>query len=271
MELKKICIEALLESRKILTNLGEGGFSSISYKTDVDPVTLADTKISEGLISFFKRLNFPAVIFDEESGEIKINNNPKYVLVIDPIDGTDNYGRGKGVILPCSTIISIATYSEYIKIGDFQVAGLIDHVTGNIWYAEKGKGIYFNDEKTQVSNKKTLDPKTSVYIDLGPIPNIQEIKRVEKLKNLSWVRNVSSSGAHLSYVSCGAADAFVCFHQKPEELVAGYLMVKEGGGKVIEITQRKDIGEERFDFIKKYPIIASATEELALEIINQLE
>ncbi len=271
IDLERICKGGLTLARKVIKELGEKGVSEWSYKEPkCERVTLADTSVSEGLIDFFCEQNIPAVLYDEEKGMTKLGKNPRYTIIVDPIDGTDNYYRGKGILLPCSTIIAIAdSCKSDLRFRDFIVAGLIDHPSGCVWYAERGKGLEFNSKRAYTSGVRVLDKATGLLIDFGPAPSLDFLRRVTPLINSTLVRNISTAGSHLSLVAIGSMDAHIIPNQKPDELAACYLLVKEGGGVIIDYSGN-DIGDEVFDFKKKYQIVASSTSELALATLNKM-
>jgi myo-inositol-1(or 4)-monophosphatase len=149
---------------------------------------------------------------------------------------------------------------------------MIEHTKGNIWYAEKDKGCFLNGRRVHTTGLKRLvsdsDNVASVYIDWGPCPDEYVLKFYSNIINCSLVRNLASSGIHLAHIASGIASAGVICGQKPDELTAGYLMIKEAGGVVLSWAKR-DIGEELFDFKKKYPNVAAATYDLAIDVLER--
>jgi myo-inositol-1(or 4)-monophosphatase len=271
IDLERIIKGALIEANRVLKELGARGVSEWSYKEPKsERVTLADTKISERLMNYFREQGIPVILYDEELGRIELGKNPEYTIVVDPIDGTDNYFRGKGILLPCSTIIAIAhSCKSDLRFKDFISAGLIDHPSGCIWYAERGKGLKFNEKPAYTSGVTQLDKSTSVLIDFGYSPSLDFMRMVTPVINSSLVRNIATAGSHMSLVAIGAMDAHIIPGNKPDELAACNLLITEGGGSVLSYD-RTPIDNELFDFKRKYPIVAASTQVLCEDILKKM-
>ena len=264
--LEMLCKGALNEAHEAITSLGNKGFLEGDLKKKSEIVTAADLAVSQRIIDYFKRSGIPLTLFDEEAGKVKIGDNPELTIVVDPVDGTMNYYRGRGIVLPYSTIITIFEGDgENLKFQDALVTGIIDHPSKNIWYAAKNEGCFLNGKKVQASKQKTLEKTSSIIIDMGPAPEIKELERYSKIRNSSWVRNVSCAGTHFAWVSSGICDAFICGIQKSDEIGAGYLLLKESGGSLMDF-EGNPIGEQSFGFGQKYQMIASGTKELGEEL-----
>ena len=269
--LEILCRGALNEAHEAITSLGNKGFLEGDLKKKDEIVTAADLAVSQRLIDYFKRVNIALTLFDEEAGKVSIGNNPKFTVVVDPVDGTMNYYRGRGIVLPYSTIVTIFEgNSENLRFKDALAAGIIDHPSKNIWYAARNEGCFLNGKKIHASKQKTLEKTSSIIIDMGPAPKTEELERYSKIRNSSWVRNVSCAGTHFAWVSSGICDAFICGIQKSDEIGAGYLLLKESGGSLMDF-EGNPIEEQNFEFGQKYQMIASGTQELGKELISLLK
>ena len=83
----------------------------------------------------------------EEVGKIE-NKDADNIWVIDPIDGTTNFLHGIPHFAIC---IALKTKGEI-------VTGLIfDPIKDEMFYAEKNKGAYLNNQRLRVSSKNILD------------------------------------------------------------------------------------------------------------------
>jgi myo-inositol-1(or 4)-monophosphatase len=273
MDLLQICRGVLERSQATLKLQSVEIFKDIQYKTKDQAVSEGDLAVSRAIIDYLKEQKFPGVLFDEEAGRIQLHPNPKYTIVTDPIDGTYNFVKGLGRFLPYTTIIGIFEgVGDDLKYKDVVCAGMVEHIGKNIWTAEKGKGCFCNNTPVITSGAKTLEYKSPVLVDFGPVPFDDEKvvpgirKLYEKLIEKTWVTNLSGAGYHLACVSSGIADAHVLHRQKPDEMTAGYLMINEAGGSVID-WEGKDWGDRNFRFGTQHPAIAGATKELALEIL----
>lgn len=128
--------EAGLKSTK-----GAGG--DISMNIDL----IAENTIIETL----DKANINTLLISEEIGEKYIGDkekaiNKQTVLIVDPLDGSNNAARG---IPYCS--VSIA-HAKGTKINDIKRAVVLNLNTKDIYWAEKGKGAYLNEKKINVSD-----------------------------------------------------------------------------------------------------------------------
>lgn len=261
--LLQICRNALLEARKVLECLSGEGTSEIDHDKDI--VTKGDMAVSERLVKYFREQGLPAVLLSEESGKIELAKNPSLTIVFDDIDGTDNYSRGRGLLPYCTAITIFDTHKPLFE--NAVAAGIIEHNSGNLWLAQKGKGCYLNDNKVSTSGKKKLDKRTLVIIDHYGCAD-----RISKLLDIypeAWVKDFGTAAFHLAGVSSGLFDAYVHLNQKQHELGAGFLMIKEGGGFLSNIN-REPLDCMPYDFNAKLPIVAAASQELGETILSRI-
>jgi fructose-1,6-bisphosphatase/inositol monophosphatase family enzyme len=98
----------------------------------------------------------------------------------------------------------------------------------------------------------------------------RELRRLSRLHAEAWVKDFGSAGFHLAGVACAMFDAFVSSDQKGHELAAGYLLIKEAGGCILDLRGRP-IDHVRFDFSAKYDVVASGDLSLAQAIVTRVE
>ena len=92
-----------------------------------------------------------------------------------------------------------------------------------MFYAEKNKGAYLNNQRLRVSNKNSLDECLFSSNHKGV-----------KFSNLN-MRYTGSTALDLAYVASGRLDGF--FHNKINiwDVAAGSLLVEEAGGIVNDL------------------------------------
>ena len=134
-ELMKIIKNALIEGHKVLEKAlkadrretrGRGAYGDISYAFDL--------AVEEAIINFLHQNLDGCVMISEESGIIR-DPNPRYYVLIDPVDGSKNAWRG--IPFYC-TSISVA---KGPKISDIVAAGVIDHPRNKLYLGEVGVGV----------------------------------------------------------------------------------------------------------------------------------
>ena len=194
------------------------------------------------------------LLISEEMGEKYIGNKKKAiesqkVLIVDPVDGSNNAVRG---IPYCS--ISIA-HAEGKTIEDIEKAVVLDLSTKDIYWAEKGKGAFLNEKKIHVSNLGLSD---NCFIELN-FPKEKAFTYVEKLKPIIErfyrIRILGSSALTLCQVAKGSMEAFINLRvsNRLVDVAAGLLILKEANGQFfsldgVEIDQELSI-DLKFPFV----------------------
>ena len=154
--------------------------------------------------------------------------------IIDPIDGTTNFTRG---LAPYC--VSIA-----LEVDDELVVGVVYEITADeMFAAAEGRGLTLNGASAGVSDTDTL---ASSLITTG-FPFRQywyEDTYLEVLHRFMratlGVRRPGSAAADLAYVACGRFDAFFEAGLAPWDMAAGIVLVREGGGRVSDLTGGDD-------------------------------
>ena len=202
-------------SKSVIRDFGEVEKLQVSKKGPKDFVTKTDMQVEKILIEELSKLKKNYSFLSEEVG--KINNTDKEnIWIIDPIDGTTNFLHG----IP-HFAISIALQSN----GEI-VSGLVfDPIKDEMYFSEKNKGAFLNNQRLRVSNKNSLD-------DCLFSTNKEGIK----FSDLN-MRYSGSAALDLAYVASGRYDGY--FHNKINiwDVAAGALMVEEAGGIVNDLKK----------------------------------
>ena len=198
--------------------------SEVRYKTSVfDLVTDIDLKSQEIIIEHLKGA-FPNDVFVAEEGYS--SEFPDHGWFIDPIDGTANFIHGLPIFA-----ISIA----YVLDGEpvIGVAGIprLD----SIYFAMKGEGSFKIEKGTErkINVSETVDLLKAFVGTNYSSKGKENLVRIEKL--MGRVRRLRIFGSSVYSMVCvaeGLLDAFWADYLKPWDSAAGFLMVKEAGGKV---------------------------------------
>ena len=142
-----IMIKASEKASKILIrDFGEIENLQISKKGPKDFVTNSDFKTEKIIIDELKKARPNYSFISEEKGK-KDNKDINNTWIIDPIDGTINFLHG----IP-HFAISIA-----LKSNNEIISGLIfDPIKNEMFFAEKDRGAFFNNQRMRVSKKIIL-------------------------------------------------------------------------------------------------------------------
>ncbi|HEX3035689.1 MAG TPA: inositol monophosphatase family protein [Thermodesulfobacteriota bacterium] len=205
-----------------------GKVKSIEYKAKNSLVTEVD-KLSENLIVKIIRSYFPSHdVFAEEGGRGKRQSS--YLWIIDPLDGTTNYTHTYPVFS-----ISIALEVE----GIIRLGIVYDPMREEFFYSELGGGSYLNGQIIKVSQTETVEES---LLDTGFTHEhewmVEEnlIHFANFIRRARAVRRDGSAALDLCYVACGRFDGFWELGLNPWDTAAGYLIVKEAGGKVTDFS-----------------------------------
>ena len=175
----------------------------------------------------------------EETGTIK-NKDKENIWIIDPIDGTTNFLHGIPHFAIC---IAHQSKNEILS-------GLIfDPIKDEMFFAEKDKGAFLNNQRLRVSKKNSLD-------DCLFSSNHEGLK----FSDLN-MRCRGSTALDLAYVASGRLDGFFQNKTNLWDIVAGILLVKEAGGVVSNI--------DKYD-INKINIKASS-DAISVKMLQKLE
>ena len=203
----------------------------ISYKGEIDLVTQFDRR-SQNLIIKALKAKFPDFgILSEEN--VSHNTDLPVKWIIDPLDGTTNFAHG----LPIWTISIALEISGEILLGV-----VYDPTRGEMFSAIKKCGAFLNKKKIRVSRIKKLS--RSLLITGFPY----DIRR-SKDNNLNHfnnfavraqaVRRLGSAALDLCYTACGRFDGYWELKLSPWDQAAGFLILKEAGGKVTDFKGKK--------------------------------
>ncbi len=216
--------------------------SRYRFKGKHDIVTKADMEANRIIISKLKKVYPDYDILSEESG---LENNPsEYQWVIDPLDGTTNFT----LHIPMFCVAIALVYKKQV-VASVIYAPILDE----LYYAEKGQGVYLNRKKITVSSVTKMKQS---FILLGrghartTYANFIKLQRRlrESVINL---RFLGSSSMSLAYIASGRAEGYV--QVRPEgslwDVAAGMLLVQEAGGEFSDSRGKPWWNTSRFGFV----------------------
>ena len=153
--------------------------------------------------------------------------------MIDPIDGTINYAHKIPI---CCVSIGIEKAGEIIY-------GLVyNPIDGEMFYAEKGNGAFYNNEKITVSKENSL--KKSLLVTGFPYVSkncpYKPVESFSRFLNMDIpIRRLGSAALDLCWTALGRFDGFWEYNLNPWDVAAGYLIMTEAGGKVTDFKGEK--------------------------------
>ena len=202
-------------SKFVIRDFGEVEKLQISKKGPRDFVTKTDKRVENIIIDELSRTKKNYSFLSEEIGKIK-NKDEDNIWIIDPIDGTTNFLHGIPHFAIC---IALQSKKEIIS-------GLIfDPIKDEMFFGEKNKGSYLNNQRLRVSKKNTLDECL-----------FSSNRDGVRLSNFN-IRYTGCAALDLAYVAAGRFDGF--FHNDVNiwDVAAGSLIVREAGGVVNDLNK----------------------------------
>ena len=229
--MKNTLIKAALESGKILKE-NFGGKYKISSKEVLSNLVTEIDKRSEERIFEIIREDFPQhYILSEEAGAL--SQESEYKWIIDPIDGTVNYAHS--IPLTC---VSIAVE----KKGEVIMGAVYNPMSEEFFFSEKGKGAYLNEEKIEVSPcndiRRSLLVTGFPYNSSSYNPDPVSVFKKFIMKDIP-IRRLGSAALDLCWTACGRFEGFWEYNLNAWDVAAGYLILKEAGGLVTNLTGEK--------------------------------
>ena len=200
-------------SKSIIRDFGEIEKLQVSKKGPHDFVTKTDKNVEKILIEELSKIKKNYSFLTEETGHIK-NKDKDNTWIIDPIDGTTNFLHG----IP-HFAISIALKCK----NEFMIGLIFDPIKDEMFFAEKDKGAFLNNQRLRVSKKNTLEECLFSSNNDGV-----------KFSSLN-MRCSGSAALDLAYVASGRLDGYFQNKINLWDIAAGTLMVKEAGGIVNDI------------------------------------
>ena len=202
-------------SKSIIRDFGEVEKLQVSKKGPHDFVTKTDKLVEKILIEELSNTKKNYSFITEETGIIK-NKDKENIWIIDPIDGTTNFLHGIPHFAIC---IAHKSKNEILS-------GLIfDPIKDEMFFAEKDKGAFLNNQRLRVSKKNSLDECLFSSNHEGL-----------KFSNLN-MRCSGSAALDLAYVASGRLDGFFQNKINLWDVAAGALLIKEAGGIVNDIDK----------------------------------
>jgi myo-inositol-1(or 4)-monophosphatase len=225
---KAVLEEAADESAKILLENFDTDFKIGRKKDYTDLVTEVDKK-SEARIIEVIHSRFPLHnVLSEEIGNLNMESD--YVWIVDPIDGTVNYAH----TVPVFCISIALEIKKEVKLGM-----VYNPVSGERFFSEAGKGAYLGERKISVSNISSLkDGLLVTGFPYGAKNNLDHC--IDHFNNFIKfglpIRRLGSAALDMCYVAAGRFEGFWEVSLNPWDVAAGYLILKEAGGKITDFT-----------------------------------
>jgi histidinol-phosphatase len=208
----------------------------VERKYDGTALTEADGAIERMARAKVASSGLPLDVFGEEMGTGDGNPPAKSAglgrLIIDPIDGTEEFSRG---IPTFGTLLGVEVEGEI-------VAGMASApALGTRWWAYRGEGAFRNGQQMQVSKVAQLSEAMVFTTGTGPSKGKEAREKIRRLPDAA--RNGRALGGFWQHmlVAEGAIDAALDWTSKPWDLSPLGVIVEEAGGRSTNLSGERTI------------------------------
>lgn len=234
----------------------------VEHKADNSPLTIADRKAHEIIVSFLKQTPYP--ILSEEGKQISYEKRStwKTLWIVDPLDGTKEFIKRNGEFT-----VNIAL----VKQGE-PVAGIIYVPVTNVmyvaWEEESGKRVAYKltdikliaeDGKERLSYSSQSLPCVPEHRGLVVVASRSHLSAetkdfIEKLKQQNRVELITSgSSLKICLVAEGAADIYPRFAPTMEwDTAAGHAIALATGCQLYQYESDKPLYYNKEDLLNPW-------------------
>jgi myo-inositol-1(or 4)-monophosphatase len=143
----------------------------------------------------------------------------RYMWIFDPLDGVANFQAG--IPIWC---VSLALLDNF-----WPILGVIYlPATGDFFHAQAGQKAFLKDTEIRTTDQDAINDE-SVCLTFSRFHQYYHTSFPGK------IRNLGCTGAHISYVAMGRADAAVVANESFKDLAAARVLIEAAGGKIYKL------------------------------------
>lgn len=245
----------------------KGQKKKTGFNAKGDRVKWFDITADRAVCAYLTKLFPCSVILMSEEGETRNfgKGTPEFTMVLDPIDGSDNFDSGIPIagmavaLIPADLPVSVDNV-EYALVGDLFTEKTLTAIRRHGAY---DNGIAVSTSPVTRLNKALISCEMNHYIMDTPLTGV--------LSRARGVRTFGCTTRALSMVATGILDAHLDLRRRltPENFLAPSLIISEAGGLLTD-PEGKPLPVIQ-SLTEKYSILASATSELHESLIKQIK
>lgn len=231
-----------------------------------DAVKVFDLVANDAAIAFLETLSIPLLVASEETeARRKVGTGtPRHQLVLDPVDGSDNWARG----LPLSAVCCAVLERGAPLHPDFVASAVVGPLDWKIpLLAEQGSGAWYGTARLETSTVcHVADAVIAIELNhFAPPPRIAGV-----MADARGVRSYGCASRALAFIACGAIDAYIDVRGRltAESYLAAARLLIESGGCVAGLGGAP-LATAR-SLTDRVALIAAANENLCKEIVERL-
>lgn len=232
-EILEVLKDTAMKAGEIIMEIYKSDFT-VGYKEDMSPLTVADKRANEYIVSVLSK-KFPEyALLSEELKDDKKRRENDYCFIVDPLDGTKEFVKRNGQF----TVNIALVYQQHPIIGVIYVP-----VSKDLYYASVESGAYKLDGDTQGLKKLHVSSKTDKLIWVGSKSHSSE-KEANLIKaHGSQIIEVVSVGSSLKgcLVAEQKADIYYRFGLTCEWDTAAMHCIAEQAGAIVRQMDHSEL------------------------------
>ncbi len=192
--------------RKLMINCCKNVKDTISKKTLTEwsksteygkwDTKVVDEIAEKAVINFLKKNKFQAIIYTEEAKYVSIHDDPKYSVILDPVDGSYNAIAG----IPFYSISIAISKNLEPKLGDVEYGIVYNLANEEVFEFFEGKSYY---------NFKEIKPKKNFRDKTIAVVKIVKEEDFRYIPIFDVVRTFGSIALELCYLVLDRLDAVI--------------------------------------------------------------
>ncbi len=260
MTLLKVLLDATKAAKElILTNLDRATDHTGNQNRYGDQTLVLDIKAEEEIIRILKESGVSFNFLTEEQGYLELSDNPDYLAIIDPIDGSSNLERD---IPLCSSGISLIPFSKSLTTDDVEMSIIDSIFTKETYVAIRGKGVTRNGKRVKPSTTERISDAIISYDTNRSWDKEFTASSNRILDAVKDIRRTASNLLDLCWTASGSLEAMIDMRGVlPIVHLSGTHMVFEAGGYVVDQFGKRLCLP--IDIDSRMVFIAAASQEIA--------
>lgn len=196
----------------------------IFEKQGTSLVTSVDLENEQFLQKELLKIVPDAGFIAEESGNSEKQSD--FIWVIDPLDGTRNFVKG----IPHFCIMVALMHKN-----DLIMAAIYQPTTHELYYAEKGKGLWLQGKQRIEFLDKNMQIQGAIAVCSDKQLKVLKLQMYNQGVYIAH-RYFGSAGIDAIYVATGSVDFVMFEHVGWWDIAAGLLIIQEAGGLICQYT-----------------------------------
>jgi len=220
-------------ARGLVRDFGEVEQLQVSVKGPGDFVSTADLKAEKHIKAELKKARPDWGFLMEESGADE-GRDPRWRWIVDPLDGTTNFLHG---------IPHFAISIGLEKDNEIVAGVILNPITDELYWAEKGQGAFMNDRRLRVSARR--DVSESLFATGIPFKgrpgHAAFLRQAGKVMAVSaGIRRMGVASLDMAFTAAGRFEGFWETGLHSWDVAAGVILVREAGGTVTDLKGGPD-------------------------------